>query len=54
MAKVRTMNEYASDDAFSVVSHHAKERPDAPALTGMGRSWTYSELKAQAERVAGA
>lgn len=41
-------------NAFSIVSRHARERPHAPALTGFGRSWTYAELAAQAERVAGA
>lgn len=41
-------------NAFSAVAHHAQTRPDAPALTGNGRRWTYRQLMEQAERVAGA
>ena len=37
-----------------VVAHHARARPEALALTGKGRSWTYGQLAAQADRIAGA
>lgn len=41
-------------NAFSIVARHARTRPDAPALTGKGLRWTYHELAAQADRIAGA
>lgn len=41
-------------NAFSVVAYHAQTRPDALALTGKGRRWTYRELATQADRIAGA
>jgi acyl-CoA synthetase (AMP-forming)/AMP-acid ligase II len=41
-------------NVFSVVARHAQNRPDALALTGKGRQWTYRELADQADRVAGA
>lgn len=33
---------------------HAARRPDAAALSGCGRRWTYAQLAADAERLAGA
>lgn len=41
-------------NAFSIVAQHAQARPDALALTGMGRSWSYRELAAQADCIAAA
>lgn len=41
-------------NAFSIVARHAQTRPDAPALTGNGRSWSYAQLAEQAECIAGA
>lgn len=41
-------------NCFRIVERHAATRPDAPALTGMGWSWTYGELVDQAGRIAGA
>jgi acyl-CoA synthetase (AMP-forming)/AMP-acid ligase II len=41
-------------NAYSIVARHARTRPDALALTGMGRRWTYRELAAQTDCIAGA
>ena len=38
---------------FEVVAAHAAKRPDAPALSGAGLSWTYREMVDAAERLAG-
>ena len=37
---------------FSVVARHAAGAPDAPALSGGGRSWSYGDLVAQSEALA--
>jgi long-chain acyl-CoA synthetase len=40
--------------AVSVIRDHALARPDAPAVTGDGRTLTYAEVHARSSRLAGA
>jgi len=42
-----------TDTVFSTVARHAARRPDAPALSGAGRRWSYAQLASDAERLAG-
>lgn len=42
----------SSRNVFRIVAQHAQERPAALALSGFGLSWTYSELREQAQSVA--
>ncbi len=44
----------AAGTVFAAMAAHAAARPDAPALSGAGRGWSYRELVAQAERLAAA
>lgn len=44
---------YWTDETFpAVLARQAAERPDAVAVAGQGRRWTYAELAARADRAA--